>query len=232
MFPTKFIGPRGQKIMRSPCPPNIFEWCVYFFNGSRKRRSCCKYRNKFGQLGILVSDWLILKIHPIRNKNCLWWPYLLTDQDEISNCNRGLSIDASYQVSVILVSDWSISKNLLLWNRWPNDPKLCGKHLWKVLYKECSFHPDPLTNMTTTGNSCFWDQNEMSNHYRGPPIDACYQVSVHLVKRFQRRRLFRNHPIRNKNCLWWPYLLTDQALTNMAATGNSCFWLAKWTETW
>jgi hypothetical protein len=54
------------------------------------------------------------------------------------------------------------------------------------------------------------DQNEMSNHYRGHPIDACYQVSVHLVKRFQRRILFRNHPIRNKNCLWWPYLLTDQ----------------------
>ena len=34
---------------RSPCPPNIFEWCVYFFNGSRKRRLYCKYRNKFGQ---------------------------------------------------------------------------------------------------------------------------------------------------------------------------------------
>jgi hypothetical protein len=25
---------------------------VYFFNGSRKRRSYCKYRNEFGQLGI------------------------------------------------------------------------------------------------------------------------------------------------------------------------------------
>ena len=31
------------------------------------------------------------------------------------------------------------------------------------------------------------DQDEMSILYRGPPIDASYQVSVHLAKRFQRR---------------------------------------------
>jgi hypothetical protein len=41
-------------------------------------------------------------------------------------------------------------------------------------------------------------------------MDASYQVSVHLAKRFQRRRLFRNQPIRNKNCLWWPCLLVDR----------------------
>ena len=39
---------------------------------------------------------------PIRNKNCLWWPCLLTDRDEMSNRHRGLSIDASYQDSVHL----------------------------------------------------------------------------------------------------------------------------------
>ena len=32
------------------------------------------------------------------------------------------------------------------------------------------------------------DRNEMSNLYRGPSIDASYQVSVHLTKRFQKRR--------------------------------------------
>ena len=54
------------------------------------------------------------------------------------------------------------------------------------------------------------DLDKMSNLYRGPPIDASYQVSVHLAKRFQRRRFFRNQPIRNKNCLWRPRLLTDR----------------------
>jgi hypothetical protein len=35
------------------------------------------------------------------------------------------------------------------------------------------------------------DQDEMSNLYREPAIDASYQVSVHLAKRFQRRRFFK-----------------------------------------
>ena len=50
----------------------------------------------------------------------------------------------------------------------------------------------------------------MSDLNRGHSIDASYQVSVYLANRFQRRRFFRNQPIRNNNCLWRPCLLTDQ----------------------
>jgi hypothetical protein len=32
------------------------------------------------------------------------------------------------------------------------------------------------------------DQDKMTNHYRGPSIDASYHISVHLGKWFQRRR--------------------------------------------
>jgi hypothetical protein len=52
----------------------------------------------------LISLTCILSkvLEPIRNKNCLWWPCLLTDRDKMSNLYWGHSIDASYQVSVHL----------------------------------------------------------------------------------------------------------------------------------
>jgi len=43
-----------------------------------------------------------------------------------------------------------------------------------------------------------------------PSIDDYYHISVHLGKRFQRKRFFRNRLIRNKNWLWWPCLTTDK----------------------
>jgi hypothetical protein len=50
------------------------------------------------------------------------------------------------------------------------------------------------------------DQNEMSNPYRGPSIDASYQVSVHLAKWFHRRR----------------FLEIDQSETRIACGGHVC----------
>jgi hypothetical protein len=77
----------------------------------------------------------------------------------MSNRNRGLSIDASYQVSVQMVSE---GKNL------KNQP---------IRNKNCLWRPCLLM-----------DRDRMNNLYRGPSIDASYQVSDHLAKRFQRRR--------------------------------------------
>ena len=54
-------------------------------------------------------------------------------------------------------------------------------------------------------------------------VDASYQVSVHMVKQFQRRRFFGNQPIRNKNCMWWPCLLTDRDEMSNLHRGHSIY---------
>ena len=52
-------------------------------------------------------------------------------------------------------------------------------------------------------------------------VDASYQVSVHMAKQFQRRRFFRNRPLRNKNCMRWPCLLTDRDEMSNLHRGHS-----------
>ena len=67
------------------------------------------------------------------------------------------------------------------------------------------------------------DQDEISNLYRGPSIDASYQVSVHLAKRFQRRRLKKIRTIRKKNRLWRPCLLMDRDKISNLYGGSSIY---------
>ena len=65
----------------------------------------------FGPFGQAVSEQKIFRNRPIRNKNCLWQPYLLMDREEMSNLYRGPPIDASYQVSVHLAKRFQKSTN-------------------------------------------------------------------------------------------------------------------------
>ena len=49
-------------------------------------------------------------------------------------------------------------------------------------------------NQSIKKNGLWWpclltDRGEMSNLYKGPSINASYQVSVHLAEGFQKRRL-------------------------------------------
>ena len=79
-----------------------------FVNGSGRneqslQRTCHRcFLPSFGSFGQMVSEEKNFLNQPIRNKNCLWWPCLLMDRDKMSKLYRGLSIDASYQVSVHL----------------------------------------------------------------------------------------------------------------------------------
>jgi predicted aminopeptidase len=59
-----------------------------------------------------------------------------------------------------------------------------------MVSEEKNFKNQPFRNKNHLWWPCLLTgRDEMSNLYRGPSIDASYQVSVHLAKGFQRRRL-------------------------------------------
>ena len=80
------------------------------------------------------------------------------------------------------------------------------RFIWQNGFREQAFFRNqPIRSKNYLWRPCLLtDRDEMSNLYRGPSINNSYQISAHLGKRFQRRRFFRNQPIRNKNFLWWP----------------------------
>ena len=72
------------------------------------------------------------------------------------------------------------------------------------------FRNQPIRNKIGLWWPCLLtDRNEMNNLYRGPSIDASYQLSVHLAKEFQRRRFFK----------------IGQSETRIACVGHVCKWI-------
>jgi hypothetical protein len=154
----------------------------------------------------------------------------------MSNLYRGPAIDAFYQVSFHLAK-WLKKRRFLEIDQ--SETRIaCGSHVFlmnrdkiSILYREpykdaayqvsihlakrfqrrIYFRNQPIRNKNGLWQPCFlMNRDKISILYRGPYKDAAYQVSIHLAKRFQRRIYFRNQPIRNKNGLWRPCLLTDR----------------------
>ena len=113
MLPAKFRfiwpnGFRGEESKKSVNQKQESPVVAMFVNRSGRNEQYLQrtfhrcFLPSFGSFGQVVSEEKIFKNRPIRNKNCLWWPCLLMDRDEMRNLDRGPSKDAFYQILIHL----------------------------------------------------------------------------------------------------------------------------------
>ena len=125
----------------------------------------------------------------------------------MSNVYREPSIDASYQVAVhfaegVLEAYLSVIQFIVFIFKLQLSP---FPHKKKYFFRKHT-----IINMNRLWWPCLlMDREEISNLCRGPSIDVSYQVSVHLAKRFQRRRFKK----------------IGQSETRIACGGHVCIWI-------
>ena len=101
-------GFSGEEFQKSTNQKQDFTVAAMFVSESERNDQSIQrtahrcFLPSFGSFDQAVSEEKIFKNQPIRSKNCLWRPWLLTDRNETSNMHRGPSINASYQVSIHL----------------------------------------------------------------------------------------------------------------------------------
>jgi hypothetical protein len=80
------------------------------------------------------------------------------------------------------------------------------RFIWPSSFREEDFKKSTNQKQELWQPCLLTDRDEISNLYRGPSIDASYQVSVQLAKQFQGRR----------------FLEIDQSKTRIARGSHVC----------